>query len=367
MNGNRKTREILICSLVAGGILLAASRNAKADFVFGEPENLGPVVNSAYRESESNMSFDGLELYFGSDRPGGRGESDIWVTTRATTDDDWGVPVNLGSIVNGSKDDWAPSISADKLSLYFTSDRTGSQGFSDMWVTTRASVSDPWGPPVNLGPIVNSSAWDARPSISADGLSLFFGSNRESVGTAYEANCYIYVITRPTMNDPWGEPFRLGAVVNLGIEYDSDWPSIVEDGLSLFFSHGSSQGAALWVATRTAVSDSWGRSVSLGLFGGSPCLSTDGSIMYFCSRKYGGYGDLDLLQVAVQPIIDFSSDGIIDLADLVMLIDNWGTNDTFYDIGPMPWGDGIVDAQDLIVLAEHMVQRTADVSDVNDL
>ena len=287
------------------------------------------------------MSFDGLELYFGSDRPGGHGESDIWVTTRATTDDDWGAPVDLGSIVNGSRDDWAPSISADKLSLYFSSDRSGSHGLTDIWVTTRPSLSDPWSPPVNLGPIVNGSTWDARPSISADGLSLSFGSNRERIGTANETNCYIYVTTRPTLNDPWGGPIRLGPVVNPGLEYDSDWPGISEDGRSLFFSRWTPNGAELWMATRTSVSDSWSRSVNLGLFGVCPSFSTDGSIMYFCSRKYGGYGELDLLQTSIEPLVDLSGDGNVDCTDICIMTEFWGTDDSLCDIAPPPFGDGV--------------------------
>lgn len=81
--------------------------------------------------------------------------------------------------------------------------------------------------------------------------------------------------------------------------------------------------------------------------------------MYFCSRKYGGYGDLDLLQVAVEPVVDFSGDGITDLVDLVMLVDNWGTDDTLYDIGPMPWGDGVVDVEDMKVFITHWEQENA--------
>ena len=71
--------------------------------------------------------------------------------------------------------------------------------------------------------------------------------------------------------------------------------------------------------------------------------------MYFTSRAYGGYGDADLFQVPTQPIVDFNGDDIIDLVDLVMLIDNWETDNTLYDIGPMPWGDGVVDREDLKV------------------
>ena len=361
MNKNRKTKEILICVLAVAGIILVAGRDAKADFVFGTPENLGPTVNSPSMEGEFDISSDGLELYFCSDRPGDQGDWGIWVTTRPTTDDDWGTPVNLGPTVNSSKDDWAPSISADKLSLYFSSDRPGCRGYSDIWVTTRVSVSDPWSEPVNLGTTVNSSAWDAAPSISANGLSLFFGSNREKTGTAYSTLCYIYVTTRPTVNDPWGEPVRLEQTVNTGLEYDSDWPGISTDGLSLYFSRFFSDKSELYVATRTSASDSWSRSVSLGLFGVTPRFSADGSIMYFCSRKYGGYGEADLLKVPVEPVIDLNGDGIVDAADMCIILDNWGTDEPLCDIGPSPFGDGIVDVQDLIVLAEHLFEETTPV------
>ena len=54
------------------------------------------------------------------------------------------------------------------------------------------------------------------------------------------------------------------------------------------------------------------------------------------------------------PVVDFNGDGIVDSADVCIMVDNWGTDDSLCDIGPMPWGDGIVDVQDLIVLAEHL-------------
>jgi len=53
-------------------------------------------------------------------------------------------------------------------------------------------------------------------------------------------------------------------------------------------------------------------------------------------------------------IVDFNGDGIVNSADVCIMIDYWGTDEPLCDIGPMPWGDGIVDVQDLIVLAEHL-------------
>jgi hypothetical protein len=195
-------------------------------------------------------------------------------------------------------------------------------------------------------------------------LSLFFTSNQERIGTPYSNLGYIYVTTRPTTEDPWGEPVRLGLAVNPGLEYDSDWPSITEDGLSLFFSRWTLDGAALHVATRPSVSDPWNRSVGLGLFGVTPNLSPDRKIMHFCSRKYGGYGDADLLKISIEPVVDLNSDGIVDAVDMCIMIDNWGTDNSLCDIGPMPWGDGIVDVQDLIVLAEHLFEEIPPVETV---
>jgi Tol biopolymer transport system component len=152
-------------------------------FTFGEPTNLGPTVNSLALDKGPSISNEGLTLFFysGSNRLGSYGSTDLWVTTRVTVDDPWSEPVNLGPNVNSSYHERNPSISADGLSLYFSSDRPGGPFFSgfhpwDLWVTTRATVDDPWSEPVNLGPTVNSWTDEFSPSISVDGMSLYFSS-----------------------------------------------------------------------------------------------------------------------------------------------------------------------------------------------
>lgn len=176
----------------------------------GQPVNLGPVINSPSGEAVECISADGLEMYVSSDRPGGQGQWDLWVARRPTTDADWGPPENLGAVINTAVGDELASISADGLTLYFDSDRPGGYGSSDIWITTRATKNDPWGPPVNMGPKINSSAGDACPCISTDGLELYFGSYR----AAGYGRCDIYVARRATQNDPWGDPVNLGPVVN---------------------------------------------------------------------------------------------------------------------------------------------------------
>ena len=90
--------RLMLVGIVAVVVLYGTS--TKADFTFGEPTNLGPIVNTAYRETYPFISHDGLSLYFGSNRPGTLGDRDIWVTTRATTEDEWGTPFNLGPPIN---------------------------------------------------------------------------------------------------------------------------------------------------------------------------------------------------------------------------------------------------------------------------
>ena len=80
----------------------------------------------------------------------------------------FGAPQDLG-LGNGGYS----SVSADELELYFTSDRAGGLGYEDIWVSTRQSIDDPWGPPTNLE-TVNSSYRESFPCISRDGLTLYF-------------------------------------------------------------------------------------------------------------------------------------------------------------------------------------------------
>src|SRR5262245_26589540 len=91
---------------------------------------------------------------------------------------DWGTPVNLGGAINSAASDQHPALSKDGLSLYFTSDRPGGFGGLDLWVSQRESEEAPWGAPVNLGPTVNSGATDMAPAFSPDGHHLYFHSDR---------------------------------------------------------------------------------------------------------------------------------------------------------------------------------------------
>jgi len=167
----------------------------------------------------SFTTADGLEIYFNDVQEwhAGHGGGDIWMMSRKTIDADWGPCVNLGTVVNTSADEISPAVSADGLELYFsgfradaTYVRPGGYGGADLWVARRATRNDPWGEPQNLGPVVNSAQQDARPFLSADGLFLLFDSQRPG---GYGV-CDLFVTRRVTVSAPWSRPVNLGPIVN---------------------------------------------------------------------------------------------------------------------------------------------------------
>jgi phosphohistidine phosphatase SixA len=339
---------------------------ANADFTFGEPTNLGPAVNSSRDEYDPSISTDGLSLYFSIVYPpSGYGGSDLYVARRETTDDDWNTVVNLGQVVNSEAYEFGHDISYDGLSLYFNAWAWGS-GDVDVLVTTRAQASDPWGPPVNLGPPVNTSANESSPHISDDGLSLYFCDWGMQVsyrpgGMGHED---LWIATRASVSDPWGPPVNLGGPVNT--PYRDNNPDTSADGLVLLITsnrHGGFGGSDIWMSRRTTTEDDWGLPMNLGPTVNGPAseegqtISVDGKILYFHSNRSGGIGGYDLWQAPIIPITDLNDDGIVDADDMCIMVENWGTDNSLCDIGPMPWGDGIVDVEDLKVLAEHLFEE----------
>ncbi len=344
-------------------VILLGCGSAKADFTFGEPVNLGPVVNSEQNEVTHCVSADGLELYYmfsGIWEPNTPGWN-LSVSTRATVEDDWGPPTNLGTIVNSPNDDMGPCISSDGLELYFQSNRPGGEGLDDIWVSRRATKDDPWGEPENLGPPVNTETWDYNPCLSSDGLELYFAYG--------DLDTRLAVTKRDTKDSPWKEPVDLGSVVNNWSCQDTPW--ISSDGLLLMFTDcwffdprpGGYGETDIWLTRRKTKDSDWGEPVNLGPpvnteFAEDCCMiSADGSMLYFNSTRPGGSGTYDLWQAPITPIVDLNADGIVNADDMSIIIENWGTDEPLCDIGPMPWGDGIVDVQDLIVLAEHLFEE----------
>jgi hypothetical protein len=182
-------------------------KDKKVNFGHGgweTPVNLGCTLNSSefddgptfFEDPRTNI----LTMYFTSqNRPGGQGDFDIWESTERP-DESWGTPVNVAAL-NSPFRDTRTAIRHDGLEIFLTSNRPGSilnggVPSLDLWVSARDSTSDPWGVPVNLGPVVNSSSNDGAPALSRDGTELYFYSNRPG---GFGAND-LYVVTRTKLD-----------------------------------------------------------------------------------------------------------------------------------------------------------------------
>jgi len=341
---------------VVGAIVLGPG-SVKADFTFGEPVKFGSGL--LWNSDDINcFSSDGLEMYI--DRWLSADNIDLYVLTRASVDDDWGPPVSLGPAVNSPQADWLASISTDGLTLYFQSNRPGGLGSTDLYRTTRASRHAPWGAPVSLSPTINSSAIDANVWISPDGLELYFMSTRSGGFGGFD----LYVSRRTTTSEPWGQPANLGPVVNSA--YNEDGVGLSPDGLLLLFDDnakprpGGYGNSDFWMTRRASLSDPWQPPVNLGPKINGPGLefppriSPDGRTLYFGSNRTSPW---DSWQAPILPIVDFNGDDKVDIQDLLRLIESWGKDDPSVDIGPMPWGDGKIDGADLEVLMSYWQQE----------
>jgi Tol biopolymer transport system component len=134
---------------------------------------------------------------------------------RAFTGSTWSTPVRLDGPVNSpTANDQGPTLSPDGLSLYFCSNRPPSAG-NDLWVSRRASKDAPWPEPMHLGSVVNSPAGDCGPSLSQDGRALFFTSGR--AGGAGLNDIYMSRRSDATDDLSWGPPVRLDAEVNTAL------------------------------------------------------------------------------------------------------------------------------------------------------
>lgn len=207
------------------------TRPSRSSMNWSAPVNLGPAVNSPAIDTTPRLSPDGLSLYFSSTRPGGSGGYDVWVTSRSSPSGPFGTPVNLGSAVNSSANDYVADISADNRTLVFGSDRAGGLGFDDNWITTRATPDAPWEPARHLSAPFNTSDYDFPVALSRDGLLMFFKSNRPiSEGNAVAA---MYVSRRSNAEQPFGPPALIRPILNIGTG-GIDYSSLSDDGTTLY-------------------------------------------------------------------------------------------------------------------------------------
>lgn len=141
-----------------------------------KPQNLGQPINSKYWESQPSCSSDGKTLYFTSNRPGSIGKKDIWVSHQQANGL-WSTPENLGEPVNTKYDDESPYIHPDGITLYYATDGIPGLGKKDI-VASQQIGKNIWTKPQNLGYPINTNDDESHLIINAEGTKGYFASNR---------------------------------------------------------------------------------------------------------------------------------------------------------------------------------------------
>ena len=161
------------------------------------PKNIGKPVNTQYRETQPSISADGRTLFFSSDRPGGVGLHDIWISKR-NENDQWQLPENLGNTVNTRGIEMSPFIHPDNQSLYFSSDGHLGLGGYDLFIARKDSLGK-WQKAVNLGYPINTHRDEIGLVVNSRGDKAYYASD---VNKANGKDIYIFnlpVQSRPVM------------------------------------------------------------------------------------------------------------------------------------------------------------------------
>ena len=254
----------IICLVLATTVAEAMrftewSPAVSAEAVWGTDE----TFNTPFQDGCPAPSKDGLSIYMASNRPGGHGGLDIWVATRESADDPFGPPMNLGAPVNTPADEFCPTPLTNGRELLFVSTKPGGCGGSDMY-SARHHRRDGWKEPQHLGCLVNSPADEASPAVVQDEdgqQALYFSSTRaggysgEAPGTI-TGDSDIYV----SFGDAAGGLSAPMLALGLNTEFQDARPHVRRDGREIVFDSnrpGGIGGLDIWSATREQTSDAW--------------------------------------------------------------------------------------------------------------
>jgi hypothetical protein len=323
----RRTMTKLLATVISAGLvalLWAASdaRCAKAvisavvgsqdesDCIAGKPYcyetpvRLNSLINTSGFEGKPSLSSDGLELYFVSDRSGalgGPGDQDIYVSRRASTQDDWGAAERVPPPISSPFFDITPTISLDGLALYFASNRPGpnSPPWPDLFVSHRASVNDPWGPAENLGLGVNTMLFEGSISPSPDELTIYFAAIAPP-----DFAFHIYKSTRNSTDEPFGPRELIESPINSsGNDYG---PALTPNQNTMFFTSGTDNPFApgainhLYVSEGKNNNSPWGPRIYLdtlncpNCFAGLPTIRAGGKEICWMGHREDSNADMDI-------------------------------------------------------------------------
>jgi outer membrane protein OmpA-like peptidoglycan-associated protein len=177
------------------------------DNAWEKARNVGPPLNTSNNEGAQSISADGKVMVFtGCNRRDGFGGCDLYISQK--TNDQWSVPTNMGRNVNSSAKETQPSISADGRTIYFASNRQNTKGGLDIWKVEMNDSSE-WSTPVNLGDSINTPYDEQSPFIHPDDRTLYFSSTGWPGFGRFDL-----FVTRKLTDSTWQAPKNLGYPIN---------------------------------------------------------------------------------------------------------------------------------------------------------
>lgn len=191
-----------------GGCDLFLAYRVAKDSDWTQPQPFGATINTPSYEGQATLSPDNRELYFVSDRPGGYGGYDIWISR--FDNGLWQLPVNAGPSINTSGNETAPFIAVDNRTLFFTSDGWPGMGGNDIFMSKRLNEKN-WDRAQNLGYPINTANDEKSAYVTADEAKMYFASDRNGPAGNYD----LYQTSLP----PFLQPIPTGNIE--GYVYDS--------------------------------------------------------------------------------------------------------------------------------------------------
>jgi Tol biopolymer transport system component len=275
---------IPVFQLGEGAFITCADASDLACKPFGAPATVPEVASPSDDDEKPTLTADMLEMYFLSDRSAGLGSGDVWMSTRANAADPWGSPT-LNTVVSTTSRETSPAISADGLTLWVASDRPGGQGGLDIWVSTRTSDAGTWSTPVPVTAL-NSPA-DEIPRPPGEHSLVMPLSRRATASDPYQ----VFVAGRMSTSASWGAPAAETSVDTANVDDDG---YLTDDGLTLYFSSDRLNGSQdLFVTERPTLSAPFAVPVALAELNTTayaerdPWVSADGHTIYFASDRSG--------------------------------------------------------------------------------
>jgi hypothetical protein len=293
-------------------LLALASLCTLAQVAVGQWSTLVPEasVNTSSSEYSPALTFDGLTLYFAAN-------GDIHRSTRTARYQPFGAPVRVAELAS-AQEDWSTFSRFDDLEIFFSSQRPGGGGGGpyDMWRADRTSTSLPFNAPVPVLEL-NSTANEYSPSLTLDGLRMYFTSDRPGGTGARD----IWTCTRPNWSQPFGTPTPVTELNTSSSERD---PWVSPDNLVMFFTSDQPGGLGnldIWMASRLDTSSPFGNIVNLAALSStvldfSATFAAYHDEVFLSSQRPGGPGGWDIYSSRFTGIVSFGFAGPGSTQDL---------------------------------------------------